>query len=228
MSLSSSFEEIYALKRSGETRRGNRKRDAKLEKSGHVTFGLPVDCEETHKLLELMFQHQASRLAESGIRGVFTSAEREFVHRLADMGEVLLPYHLTINGEMAAMMLGGHYGGTYWALISSLNTGTSRRHSPGDAALRRTIQACCERGLSRFDFSSGDASYKQHWADETLQLHEAIRAVTLKGVPLSGAYLVSAYAKRVIKRSTVLWPLFRSLRTFLRGEYAGAPAHRED
>lgn len=217
MALRADYEQLYAEKRSGETRRGNRKRDAKLERLGDVQFGLPATREETHKLLDQMFRHQESRLAESGIRGVFSAAERDFVHRLADM-DSLLPYHLTIDGELAAMMLGGKFDNTFWALISSLSSGTVRRCSPGDAALRRMIEACCKSGLSRLDFSSGDTSYKLHWADEAIPLYEVIHFVTLKGAIWSlGAYAVAG-SKRLVKRSPVLWPAFTWLRGALHGD----------
>jgi CelD/BcsL family acetyltransferase involved in cellulose biosynthesis len=218
MSLHADYEQIYAAKRSGETRRGNRKRDAKLEKIGNVTFGLPGSIERTHALLDLMFQHQQSRLAESGIRSVFTKEEREFVHRLAEKGDILLPYHLSIDGELAAMMLGARFDNTYWALISSLNAGIARRHSPGDAALRRMIEACCKLGLTRLDFSSGDTPYKMHWADEVLQMREAIRFRTISGLPFAVAMLSTVTAKRAVKQSTILWRLFSMLRARIHGD----------
>ncbi len=218
MTLRASYEELYAEKRSSDTRRGNRKRDAKLEKVGDVRFGLPDSREQTHQLIDQMFKHQEFRLAENGIRGVFSAAERDFVHRLADIDGVLLPYHLTIDGELSAMMLGGAYHGTFWALISSLNSGEARKYSPGDAALRRMIEACCQSGLEELDFSSGDTPYKLHWADRAIPLHEAIHFVTLRGAPWAlGAFTV-AYAKRVVKQSPLLWSGFTWLRALINGD----------
>ena len=115
------------------------------------------------------------RLAESGIHGVFNEHERQFVHRLIDMGDhlqpILLPYYMMADGELEAVTLGGYYGGGYWALVSSLGSPRLRRYSPGDALLRRTIEACCSRGLDFFDFSSGSFDYKLAWADEIDQAH---------------------------------------------------------
>ena len=218
MALRENYEELYAEKRSSDTRRGNRKRDAKLEKIGDVQFGLPDSREQTHALLEQMFKHQESRLAENGIRGVFGPADREFVHRLGDMEGVLLPYHLSVDGELAAMMLGGIYDNTFWALISSLNSGVARKYSPGDAALRRMIEACCKSGLKRLDFSSGDTSYKLHWADEAIPLHEAIHFVTLKGAFWAAGAVTVAFGKRMIKQSPTLWPVFTWLRAALHSD----------
>jgi CelD/BcsL family acetyltransferase involved in cellulose biosynthesis len=218
------FEGLYAEKRSGETRRGNRKRDARLAQCGDVKFGLPESPDEAHKLLDQMFIHQESRLAESGIHGVFGAAEREFVHRLADIDNVLLPYYLTINGELAAMMLGGKFDGTFWALISSLNPKLARKHSPGDAALRKMIEACCISGLRCLDLSSGDTPYKFHWADKAIPLREAIHFLTLRGAVWSLGAFGAALSKRIIKQSPTLWPLYQRLRAGLRGR---GPAYAE-
>jgi len=216
MRLAPDFETLYEAKRSSETRRGNRKRDAKLAKEGRVEFGLPATRAEAHARLDQMFAHQADRLAESGIHDVFGASARAFVHRLVDLPDrmppILLPYHLTINGEMEAMMLGGHYGGGYWALISSLADSPSRRNSPGDAALRKTIEACCVRSLTFFDFSSGNAAYKRPWADEAVVLHHAIRGITFKGYGWALARTATVAAKRMVKRSPPLWAFATMLR----------------
>jgi CelD/BcsL family acetyltransferase involved in cellulose biosynthesis len=216
MRLGRNFEALYAEKRSAETRRGNRKRDAKLAKEGEVAFGLPRTREEIHARIEEMFEHQAQRLAENGIYDVFGRAAREFIHRLVDLPDhmqpILLPYHLSIDGGMEAMMLGGNYGNGYWALISSLAASSSRRHSPGEAALRKTIEACCDRGLSFFDFSSGNTAYKLHWADEAVTLHHAIRAVTPRGYAWAAGRIAIIAAKRSIKRSPILWSFASSAR----------------
>lgn len=224
MRLSRDYEALYQAKRSSETRRGNRKRDAKLAKEGKVEFGLPPTREEMHARLDEMFAHQAARLAEYGIHDVFSVPARAFVHRLVDLPDrmqpILLPYHLRIDGKMEAMMLGGNYGGGYWALISSLADSQSRRHSPGDAALRRTIEACCQRDLTFFDFSSGNTPYKLHWADEAVTLHHAIRGVTFRGYWWALGRVAMVAAKRWIKHSSFMWPLAswarRQLATFRR------------
>lgn len=222
MRLSHDYEALYAAKRTGETRRGNRKRDAKLAKDGQVHFGLPESREEAHRRLDEMFAQQQARLAAHGIHGVFGETERAFVHRMIDLPDrmqpVLLPYHLMLDGEMEAMMLGGCFGGGYWALISSIgSSATARRHSPGDAALRRTIEACCEGGFSFFDFSSGTTGYKLHWADETVSLHHAVRGRTLKGYCFALARIASVTAKRVIKASPLLWRTAMTLRRGVAG-----------
>lgn len=207
--LAEDYETIYARKRSGETRRGNRKRDAKLAKAAKIEIGLPQDRAEAHQLIEDMFEQQKSRLAESGIHGVFSIHERQFVHRLIDLPDhmqpILLPYCMKADGELEAVALGGHYGGGYWALISSLGSPRLRRHSPGDALLRRTIEACCDRGLKFFDFSTGSFDYKLAWADEHIRLFHGVRGLTPRGYAWALHRSLVLASKRFIKRTPMLW-----------------------
>ena len=222
--LTSGYEQVYARKRSGETRRGNRKRDAKLMKAAKIEFGLAESQAQMHQLIEAMFDQQQLRLAENGIHGVFNEHERQFVHRLIDMSDhqqpILLPYYMMADGELEAVTLGGYYGGGYWALVSSLGSPRLRRYSPGDALLRRTIEACCSRGLDFFDFSSGSFDYKLAWADETIRLNHAVRAVTRRGYAWALARCLSLAAKRLIKRTPLLWTTLSTARRQLLGRKA--------
>lgn len=222
LKLDRDFEKVYARKRSGETRRGNRKRDAKLCKAAKIEFGVPRDRGHAHRLIEEMFAQQRSRLAESGIHGVFDAHERQFVHRLIDLPDhmqpVLLPYFMTADGELEAVALGGLHGGGFWALISSLGSPRLRRYSPGDALLRRTIETCCDMGLDFFDFSSGSFDYKLAWADEEIRLHHAVRGLTWRGYAWALARTLRLAAKRFIKRTPILWNAVLKLRRKLFGQ----------
>ncbi|MGE0242170.1 MAG: GNAT family N-acetyltransferase [Parvibaculaceae bacterium] len=223
--LADDYEQVYAGKRSGETRRGNRKRDAKLMKAAKIEFGLAEDRIHMHQLVEEMFDQQRSRLAESGIHGVFSEQERQFVHRLIDMPDrmqpILLPYYLMADGELEAVALGGYHGGGYWALVSSLGSPRLRRYSPGDALLRRAIEACCTRGFDFFDFSSGSFDYKLAWADESIRLYHTVRGLTWRGHAWALARGLALAAKRLIKRTPLLWTTLSTARRKLFGRKAG-------
>lgn len=222
LKLEGDFDAVYARKRSGETRRGNRKRDARLFKAAKIEVGMPRDREHAHRLIEEMFAQQRSRLAESGIHGVFNDHERQFVHRLIDLPDslqpVLLPYYMTADDELEAVALGGLHGGGFWALISSLGSPRLRRYSPGDALLRRTIEVCCGMGLKFFDFSSGSFDYKLAWADEEIPLHHAVRGLTWRGYAWALARCARLTAKRLVKRTPFLWTTLLKTRRALFGQ----------
>ena len=221
MHLSLEFEPIHAQKKSAARRRSARKHENGLAQAGHIEFGLPRGKAEYRTLIDVMFDQQKDRLAELGIHGVFGARERQFVHRLAELQDeddpLLAPYRLTCDGEVIAVMLGGLHANCYWALISSLAAGPLRKHSPGDLALRRTIEACCQRGLSAFDFSAGESSYKRAWADEVITMSVVLRGRNLHGLLWAGAMALSIWAKRNVKRSPALLSLMHAARRITLG-----------
>lgn len=221
MRLQPDFAALHAAKKSAARRRTARKNENALAQSGTPSFGLPETAAETHALLDVMFRNQEQRLAELGIHGVFGDIERRFVHRLADIQDkdrpILAPYALSQNGEVLAVMLGGLHANVYWALISSLAPGPQRRHSPGDAALTRTIAACCERGLAMFDFSPGDADYKRLWADEVIDLSVILKARSYRGLAWCVAMTARTLGKRLIKTTPWLHAKSKTVRRTLFG-----------
>lgn len=230
MRLAPDFDSLYRTNRSGEDRRTARKKEKSMANAGDLAFGLPADEADLHATLDVMFDQQASRLAERGVHGIFGPTERAFIHRIAELQDenapVLAPYRLTLDGETMAIMMGGIHGGAYWALISSLTATGLRKHSPGDIALRHTIEACCRRGLSVFDFSAGDSRYKKSWADEVIQLHCILRVRTLRGLPFVTLYAVSQLVKRSIKESPPLLEFANRVRQVCWGHRPVKPSSR--
>ena len=222
MGLEPGFEDFYQARRSADDRRYARKRETHLGRAGQIAFGLPSDRQALHATIDTMFQHQESRLAERGVHGVYGPTERAFIHRIANLQDmnhpVLAPYELKVGGETLAVMLGGIFGGTYWALVSSLAQGPLRRHSPGDVTLRKTIEACCRRNLASFDFSSGQSHYKESWSDDVMQLHCHISARTWRGLPGALANALTISIKRHIKTRPALLAAGTWLRRQLRGK----------
>lgn len=222
LALKRGFESLYAERKSAERRRAARKHENGLAQAGTVRFGLPEDAAATRELIDTMFRLQEARLAELGILGVFGPELRNFMQRLAELQDaenpILAPYALWCDDQVLAITLGGLHGNMYWALVSSLAPGPLRKFSPGDLALRRTIEACCQRGLSGFDFSAGDQPYKRGWTDDVIEMTNAIRGTNLRGILWAGVQFSRLAAKRAIKRSPVLFPLTQALRRAVWGK----------
>lgn len=221
MTLCSDYQNLYEQKRSASSRRGARKRDKKLLQSGTVRLELPERGLPTVQLLSTMINQQQDRLGSRGVRSVYDETRRAF---LLELGRVLpssgntclLPYHLTIDGTVCAVMLGGCFQSTYWAMISTLTSDPALLPlSPGDYALRATIKAACERGLARFDFAAGDTDYKNHWCDEVVALHECNMPVTVRGRFVAGLASIATRLKRQIKNTPWLFALAKSARKLL-------------
>jgi CelD/BcsL family acetyltransferase involved in cellulose biosynthesis len=220
--LSRDFASLYGRKRDGDTRRTGRKKEKALARLGTVEFGLPQGREATRAVIETMFAQQEGRLAEHGIHNVFGPAERAFIHRIAELQDedrpVLAPYTLKLNGSVLAIYMGGIYKDTFWALISSLAAGPERKYSPGDIALRHSIERCCEAGLKSYDFSAGSSRYKLSWSDDVIQLHDIIRGMTPAGTAYVAWLRWTSAAKRFVKEDETLMRAAAGLRRVLRGQ----------
>ncbi len=216
MGLEANYQDLLQRKRSPETRRSLRKRDAKLHASGDLVFDLPTSLSDRKLTVETMLQQQKVRLAEIGVHNVFDTLEQQFIidliHAQTAEGAFLRPYRLTLDGQILAVMLGAYCHKTYWALISSLAHGDSRKHSPGDYALRAMINALCDDGTIQLDFSAGDTAYKSHWADRSVPLYFIVRASTFKGLLFALCVLLREKAKRLAKQTPMLHAVLFNLR----------------
>ena len=223
MELGPYYAAISKRKQSGESRRQDRKRLGAIAAHGEVAFTLPTGRQQTAEALHVLLHQQEARLAEHGIRGVFGTAERAFVARLAELQPprraVLLPYTLSCGDEVLAVMLCARHGETLWGLISSMAQTALRRYSPGDLALRRCIEAGCASGLTHFDFASGDTAYKRTWADYVMPLHEHHSGRNLRGITAAAMLMLVATLKRMIKQ----WPPARSVFLRVRKALRGKP-----
>lgn len=221
VALGNSFEELFTRKRSSSSRRGIRKRDKKLKACGEVTFGLPESQDEAGKVIDTMLEHQRQRLAAKGVTDFYSDQRKRFLHSLLQLRDaaghlILMPYHLKIDGTITAVMLGGRFHNTYWALIASLIP-ESKYHalSPGDYALRCTIKDLCDNGFDTLDFAAGDTDYKLHWRDETVQLYDTIVPITFKGYVWATIRSGRIFLKNTIKKNQVLFDLALRLRKLL-------------
>jgi CelD/BcsL family acetyltransferase involved in cellulose biosynthesis len=124
---------------------------------------------------------------------------------------------LSIDGQTIAVKLGMEFGDTFWAMVSSLRADGLERMSPGDIALRQTIQACCNAGLTSIDLAQGESNYKTQWADGAIQLHTIMAPLNIRGTLWAQAMSLSLTCKRTIKTSDTLWPLAQRLRAQLLG-----------
>jgi CelD/BcsL family acetyltransferase involved in cellulose biosynthesis len=221
MQLQEDFETLMENKRSRETRRTIRKRDNKLKASGDMLFGLPETEADTTEVINVMFQDQEKRLAESGIHEVFSQEERHFIQALAkvrhDTALLMRPYTLRIDGVIQSVLLGAFHNKTYWALIISLADGPFRRFSPGDYVLRGAFKALGQEGGRLVDFSAGDAQYKSYWSDRVVPLHLVVRASSMRGLVLAGLMLAREKTKRLVKTIPVLRQSAFALRRIIAG-----------
>lgn len=214
--LQADYEALYQQKRSKSTRRNNKRRDVKLQRFGPVEFGLPNSPEQTSRVIDTLFEFVENRLAQKGIKDPYGSTGKAFYLALSQLPKdaefQLSPYYLTAGGEIVSVMMGGEFKGVFSGLVCSITDGPQKEFSPGDATLRHTIEACCEKGLSTFDFSAGHSDYKMHWAEHVIPLHDTLHTVSGTGYKYVAIARPGLSTKRLIKRSNWLWRTIKQAR----------------
>ncbi len=217
ITLRPDYDELYVKKRSPDSRRKAKKRDERLLAAGKVTFGSPQTRDAGDTLIDQTIAQHTEHLAARGVHKVLEDGAARFLKQMSkcDQGSAvsILPQYLLVDDELVAAKIGFVYDGVYWAMISSLGGQKAlKKFSPGDFALREIIQACCDNGLELFDFATGDSTYKQHWCDSSVALHEIISARTARGMLWVAAKRAAIDTKRVIKNSPYLWTKLSRLR----------------
>ncbi|MGF7161316.1 CelD/BcsL family acetyltransferase involved in cellulose biosynthesis [Rhodoligotrophos appendicifer] len=214
--LTGDYETLHAAHRSSGSRRAARKRDARLARTGTVRFGLPQRGAEEAAAIETLFAQHQQRMKEMGISCGDQAPERAFLRALAARsgaeGPRLALYRLSVDDESLGIACGGIHDGTFHALVLSMAGSRWRSFSPGDAVLRRAIEACTTAGLAHFDFGAGQGNYKDPWIDRRVALHEMVRGITFRGLIYTGAVRLGIWVKRRIKTNPKLWALAKRLR----------------
>jgi CelD/BcsL family acetyltransferase involved in cellulose biosynthesis len=222
LALDADYEALYRRRRVAETRRANSRKDHRLAEMGKLDFIKPSSPDDLRRYVGLMLEQKTRQLAARGVHEVFGQGETALILGLAAAsqdGQPLTETHVvTLDGAPLAITFGGRVDGTYWFYVSALlDHAAARKHSPGDYALRRTIEACCASGLSTFDFGVGDAEYKRGWADRMVPLNVILRANSLRGLAWTMIQAGRLWAMRQVKQHDGLRAAAFSLRRMMRG-----------
>ncbi len=221
LDLQPDYEDLYARKRSSSTRRSARKRDKRLAAGGALTIHTVSTSVELDVFIGQLLAQKRLQMDTLGVGDLFGQHFADFIkalgHERTASGLQLMCNQLMCGNDIAATVFGTTYKGRYYGLVLAMAPGPHARHSPGDLALRRTIETCCRSGITAFDFSQGEAAYKSTWADHRIDLFDTIVGVTAMGhiyAVVMGLYLA---LKRKIKKTPALFSLAISVRRVLRG-----------
>ncbi len=224
LNLTPDFPALYESKRSSATRRNARKRDRRLAENGAIDFRCATEPAQADRVLDMLFEQKLARMDEMGVGDIYGP---HFVHFLKNLSRAagdgqppLLCQYLTCGRETVATVVGAVFRNRYYGLLLSMTEGDLQKHSPGDLALRRTIEHACEAGLEQFDLSQGHADYKTAWADETIRQFDTIIPLTAIGRIYAARERLALSVKRTVKESPTLWPLAQAMRRSLHGRTA--------
>jgi CelD/BcsL family acetyltransferase involved in cellulose biosynthesis len=219
LNLSTDYESLFAQKRSASTRAGIRNRDKRLAQLGDLKFEVLAGDDKAHFALEELLHDQAARLAENGIGNPVDPSYRKLLHRWldADVG-ILRIMRLSIDDKSVASLLMMHQKDSALFLMVSLGGEVGRKFSPGDLALRKTIEHTIQQGYKQFDFSLGALGYKAAWTDVVVRHFHVTRAIRSGGMPKAGMHLAKHAFRFWFKRTPIVWRNFETLRRSLRGK----------
>lgn len=233
--LGESWDAYYTAKRSGPTRKKERKQLKQLGEHGAVSFVAVHDQAEIASTMETLIAQKSRSFARRGIADNFARrGHREFYLDLAACGSaqgMADVSRLDVGATIAATSLGLRFGNSYYLVLSSYQDGELARFGPGRAHLNELIRHAIDANAARFDFTIGDEPYKQDWADLVIRLRDHLDAATLRGRFMVTAILGIRGLKRFIKQTPVLWEAYSRLRAFrgslAAGKQATPPAEAE-
>jgi CelD/BcsL family acetyltransferase involved in cellulose biosynthesis len=206
-------------KRNSRTKQQYRNRRKKLRAQGETIYVHPETKEEIVASVSKLVELKGDAFRAMGISNFLENpGYTEFYKDLAvQSGADGLAHvsHLEVGGSYAAGSWGLVHKGRFYYLLASYDGPRYGRLAPGTQALVYLMRWACERGISTFDFTIGDESYKSAWCEKSIELFDHRKAVTLRGSVATNFTNLLKSGKRFIKQSPTLWPLVLKYRAKL-------------
>lgn len=202
--LEPNWESYHRSKRGADTRRKERRKEAKLVQHGPIDFVIARTAADIDPVLSAMVAQKSASYRRKGVKNLFRDPVyvdflKAFTLDHAESGRVVLAA-IRVEGEIIATQWGLVHGDRFYCLVYSHDNGRFARYSPGNVLLRRLLAWCCERGIAIFDFTYGEEPYKDHWCEGRLALHDSLLPSTLLGRVLVVGVKGRKRMRRVIKR----------------------------
>ncbi len=154
-------------------------------------------------VLEQMEVLQAQRMRELGLPFVLNEPEfSAFYRRLIELelgdGRLRLTVLKSEADELVGALLGLVDGSSY-AMVRLAHAGQAWSHcSPGKLMIDQTMQHLHGEGIRRFDFTTGDYTYKKGFLTQSEPLIEVVLGLSLKGrMSIAGATASTVIKERL-------------------------------
>jgi CelD/BcsL family acetyltransferase involved in cellulose biosynthesis len=229
--LGDDWETYYAAKRSGPTRKKERKQVKQLGEHGEVRFVDVAGSDAIVASMETLIEQKTRSFARLGVTNNFARpGYREFYLDLTTdpaTRDLVHISRLDVGNAIAAASLGLRRGNDYYLILSSYQDGELARFGPGRAHLNELLRYAVSKGVKRFDFTIGDEPYKRDWSDIVLRPFDHLAAATVRGQAVVTAMVAFRGLKRTIKQTPILWQVFSKLRA-LKGSLSGTAKRQEE
>ncbi|MGI9420493.1 MAG: GNAT family N-acetyltransferase [Geminicoccaceae bacterium] len=204
--LGSSWETYHNGKRSAETRRKERKKEGKLGLHGPIEFVVAQTTAEIDRIVAALVAQKSASYQRKGVKNLFRDPAyvdflKAFAHDHVESGLAVLAA-VKVDDEIIATQWGLIYGNRFYCLVYGHDQGRFARYSPGNVLLRRLLEWCCERDIDVFDFTYGDESYKDHWCEDRLALHDCLLPSSPLGSVIVLGIRCSEGVRLTVKRSS--------------------------
>jgi CelD/BcsL family acetyltransferase involved in cellulose biosynthesis len=216
--LGGDWESWYAAKRSGPTRKKERKQLKQLGEHGTVRFFEPATRADIIASMETLIEQKARSFARLGVANAFDRpGHRAFYLDITTdpmAAELVHVSRLDVGETMASTSLGLRFHGSYSLVLSSYQDGALARFGPGRAHLNELIRTAIEAKFAYFDFTIGDEPYKRDYSDIVLHPHDHLAAATLLGRAVVSGMVGFRGLKRFIKQTPFLWHTYSRVRSW--------------
>jgi CelD/BcsL family acetyltransferase involved in cellulose biosynthesis len=152
----------------GSSHRANvRRRIKALGQQFEMRFEPVTAHAERRQMLDALAVFHAKRYSDRGGSSAFSAAsvrafQEEVTRRALDRGWLRM-YSLRLNGEIAAVMYGFNYGGTFYFYQHGFDD-RYKAQSVGLVLMGLSIRAAIDEGAGEFDMLWGTEPYKFLWA----------------------------------------------------------------
>jgi CelD/BcsL family acetyltransferase involved in cellulose biosynthesis len=176
---------FFLSKRSGETRKRERRQFKHLAEHGEVRFVDVRTRDDIDRTLKLLIEQKASSYARMRVENIFARpGYLDFFRAIVadpNLRDVIHLSRIDVGETPVATGLGLRFKGRYYLILSSYQDGALARFGPGRAHLQEMMRYAIEHRFDRFDFTIGDEPYKRDWCDVDIKLFGYVEAATMRG-----------------------------------------------
>jgi len=169
----------------------------KLERKGKLTFDFVTGPEALPDLDSLLVWRQQRFQNVNDAKEA--PIQRAFYRRLIEEGSLARVGRLRLDDELLAGCLGLVEGERILVLVLAYNTRFAN-WAPGLLMVESCIAAAAELGLTVFDLTIGDESYKDMFGTDSIALLELRQPLTLRGRLVLALLDLKPKIKRILER----------------------------
>jgi CelD/BcsL family acetyltransferase involved in cellulose biosynthesis len=183
--LEGTWEEYFRAKRSSKKRGKYRNQENGLRKLGELSFGIVSEPSEIRAALKELFEWKSQQYDETGVQNNLRwPGRKEFYEGVVldpQLKNTVKLFALKIDDQVISGDICAPYKGRNTGIFHFGYNRKLSKYSVGELLRMKITEWCFQNGLSIYDYSIGDDTYKKIWCENTLHLYSYAKPKTLKG-----------------------------------------------